>query len=141
MTEQYQPCNINYDCGEEVVGDPQWYPWNNQNDTGISGVTNNVMPLGGVGGFRLFGENISEETEIEVFPTSIRSGTNGGTVTLGSGVYPSFTTVFTPAAGGIPAYITVTPDAGPTDGTYWIRGRNPGGSWVPAPVIIFVGAG
>lgn len=141
MTEQYQACNINYDCSEGGGLDPHWYPWNNQNDTGVSGVSNNVMPLGGDGGFRLFGENISAETEVEVIPTSAPSGTAGGVVSSGSGVYPAFTSTFTAASGVIPAYITILPDEAPPNATYWIRGRNPGGNWVPAPVIILTGAG
>ena len=93
------------------------------------------------GGFRLFGENISEETEVSVIPTSAASGTGGGVVTTGAGVFPAFTTVFTEASGSTPAYITVTPTAPAPPGTYWIRGRNPDGNWVPAPVIVSPGGG
>jgi len=147
MTEQYQQECINRCCDcDGGASDPHWYPWNNQNDTGISGVGNgvaasNLMTLTD-GGFRLFGENISEETEIEVIPTSAASGTDGGSVTTGSGVFPSFTTVFTAAVGSTPSYITVTPDEpAPSGVTWWIRGRNPDGDWVPAPIIIIAGGG
>jgi hypothetical protein len=145
MTEQYQQECINRCCECGGSNDPHWYPWNNQNDTGISGVGNgpaasNIMTLTD-GGFRLFGENISDETEIEVIPTSSASGTGGGSVTTGSGAFPSFTSTFTAASGSTPAYITVVPDDPAPSASFWIRGRNPGGSWVPAPIIVIPGGG
>ncbi len=132
-------------AGATSGSDPHWYPWNNQNDTGITGVGNgaaaaNIMSLTD-GGFRLFGENISDVTEIEVIPTSAASGTSSGAVTTGGGVFPSFSTVYTPPSGSTPGYITVTVDSPAPAGTYWIRGRNPGGNWVPAPIIVSPGAG
>jgi len=93
------------------------------------------------GGFRLFGENISGETEIEVIPTSAASGTDAGMVTTGAGGFPDITTTFTAASGNVPAYITVTPESAAPGGTFWIRGRNPGSIWSPAPVIAQPGGG
>lgn len=131
--------------GGESVADPHWYPPNNQNDGGPSGLEGAGMTLSLNFGFRMFGENISEETEVEVFNTSAPSGSDIAPVTTGGVALPSITTSFVAASGSgatfSPAYIEVSWDDPPDPAKIWAHGRNPGGNWVPYPVQFITGAG